>query len=54
MDKRVRPFYSKGGSMAGFTIHLAVAKQYNKKHPQQIKNMNEFFKGTLAPDLNKK
>lgn len=38
--------------MAGFTIHLAVAKQYNKKHPQQIKNMNEFFKGTLAPDLN--
>lgn len=38
--------------MAGFTIHLAVAKQYHQKHPEEITNLEEFLKGTLAPDLN--
>lgn len=38
--------------MAGFTIHLAVAKQYEKKHPKEIIEEKEFLKGSLAPDLN--
>ncbi len=38
--------------MPGFTIHIAVAKQYIKKHPLQIKNEEEFINGTIAPDLN--
>lgn len=38
--------------MPGFTIHIAVAKEYMKKHKGEIKNENEFIKGTIAPDLN--
>ena len=38
--------------MPGFTIHIAVAKEYIKKHKCEIKDENEFIKGTIAPDLN--
>lgn len=38
--------------MPGFTIHIAIAKQYMKKHKQEIKNEEEFIKGSIAPDLN--
>ena len=37
--------------MPGFAIHIAVAKEYIKKHKQEIKNEEEFIKGTIAPDL---
>ena len=40
--------------MAGFTIHLAVGKQYMEKHNGEIKNEKEFIKGIIAPDLNEK
>lgn len=36
--------------MPGFTIHIAVAKAYAKKHQKEIKNMDEFIKGTIDPD----
>lgn len=35
--------------MAGYVIHLAVAKQFLKKHPEY--NKKEFLKGVIAPDL---
>ena len=38
--------------MPGFTIHIAIAKQYMKKHEQEIKDEQEFIKGAIAPDLN--
>lgn len=38
--------------MPGFTIHIAIAKQYIKKHELEIKDEEEFIKGVIAPDLN--
>ena len=38
--------------MPGFTIHIAIAKQYMKKHKEEIKNEEEFIRGSIAPDLN--
>ena len=38
--------------MPGFVIHLAIGKEYIKKHDNEIKNMEEFMKGVVAPDLN--
>ncbi len=35
--------------MAGFSIHLAVAKRYCEKN--SILNISDFFKGTVDPDL---
>ena len=40
--------------MPGFTIHIAIAKQYIKKNKEKIKNEEEFIKGSISPDLNKK
>lgn len=37
--------------MPGFTIHIAVAKQYLNKHKNEIINEEEFLNGTIAPDL---
>lgn len=37
--------------MPGFTIHLAVAKEYEKKHKDEIKKEADFIQGVLAPDL---
>ena len=37
--------------MPSFTIHIAIAKQYIKKHQNQIKSEEAFIKGVLAPDL---
>ena len=37
--------------MPGFTIHIITAKEYIKKHPNEIKNEEEFIEGTIAPDL---
>ncbi len=39
--------------MPGFVIHLAIGKQYIKKHKDEINNKEEFLKGIVAPDLNK-
>ena len=36
--------------MPGFTIHIAIAKEYAKKHEKEIKNIDEFIEGTIAPD----
>lgn len=36
--------------MAGYVIHLAVAEQYFKKHPEDIDSYDEFIKGTIFPD----
>ena len=40
--------------MPGFTIHIAIAKQYIEKHPLEIKKEEEFIKGVIAPDMNAK
>ena len=37
--------------MPGFVIHIAIGKEYIKKHKNEVKNTEEFFKGILAPDL---
>ena len=37
--------------MPGLVIHVAIAKEYIKKHSTEIKNKKEFLKGTVAPDL---
>lgn len=37
--------------MPGFTIHIAIGKEYIKKHKGHIQNESEFIKGTIAPDL---
>lgn len=36
--------------MPGFTIHIAVAKEYAKKHPKEIRDVDEFIEGSIAPD----
>lgn len=36
--------------MPGFTIHIAIAKEYARKHPKEIKNIDEFIEGSIAPD----
>ena len=36
--------------MPGFTIHIAIAKEYAKKHEKEIKSMDEFIEGSIAPD----
>ena len=37
--------------MPSFTMHIAIAKEYIRKHKDNIENVNEFIKGNLAPDL---
>ena len=37
--------------MPGFVIHTAIGAEYIKKHPNEIKEQSQFFKGILAPDL---
>lgn len=37
--------------MPGFTIHIAIAKNYIDKHQGYIKDEEAFIKGSLAPDL---
>lgn len=37
--------------MPGFTIHIAIAKQYLNKHKNEILNEKDFIKGVIAPDL---
>ena len=36
--------------MPGYVIHLATANEYIRKHQNEIKNKEEFFKGSIAPD----
>lgn len=36
--------------MAGYVIHLAVAEEYLRKHPQEIENYDEFIEGIIYPD----
>ena len=36
--------------MPGFVIHIAIAKEYLRKH-RDIENEGEFIKGTIYPDL---
>lgn len=38
--------------MPSFNIHLAIAKQYLKKHKNEINNIEDFYNGTIRPDLN--
>lgn len=37
--------------MPSFTMHMAIAKQYIRKHKSEIINEVEFIKGSIAPDL---
>ena len=37
--------------MPGITIHLAIAKEYIKKHSNEIKNEKDFLYGIIEPDL---
>lgn len=37
--------------MPAFTIHIAIAKRYIAKHISQVKDEEQFLKGTIAPDL---
>jgi len=37
--------------MPGFTIHIAVAKQYLNKHKNEISDEEKFITGVIAPDL---
>lgn len=37
--------------MPGFTIHIAIAKEYIEKHPEEIKQEKEFIQGVIDPDL---
>lgn len=37
--------------MPGFVIHVAIGKEYVRKHKNEIRNEKEFLKGILAPDL---
>ena len=37
--------------MPGIHIHLAIAKEYIKHHPE-IKSQEAFFEGSIAPDFN--
>lgn len=36
--------------MPGYVIHLATANEYIRKHKNEIKNKEDFFKGCIAPD----
>ncbi len=36
--------------MPGYVIHLAVAKEYAKKHKKEIENYNKFIDGVIYPD----
>ncbi len=36
--------------MAGYVIHLAVAEEYIRKHPQEVENYDEFIEGIIYPD----
>lgn len=36
--------------MAGYVIHLSVAEEYLKKHPNANEEYNEFIKGVIFPD----
>ena len=36
--------------MPGYVIHLAVAKQYLKKHENKKEDYNEFIEGVIFPD----
>lgn len=38
--------------MPGYTIHIAIAKQYIAKNKLEIENEDEFIKGVIAPDMN--
>lgn len=37
--------------MPSYVIHLAVGKEYIRKHPDEIKDIEEFEKGIIDPDM---
>ena len=37
--------------MPGYIIHIAIAKEYAKKHKDGNENIKEFIVGTIQPDL---
>ena len=37
--------------MPSFTMHIAIANEYIRKHKNEIKNIKEFVKGNIYPDL---
>ena len=38
--------------MPGFTIHIAIGKEYIRKHKGKVQDELKFIKGIIAPDLN--
>ena len=36
--------------MAGYVIHLAVAKEFARKYPNEINNYNDYIDGVIYPD----
>ena len=43
--------YKRGGNMAGYVIHIAVAQEYLKKHREKYNR--DFILGAVIPDLTK-
>ena len=39
--------------MPNLTTHIVIGKEYIKNHKDEIKDKDEFIKGTIMPDLNK-
>lgn len=39
--------------MPSLITHLAIAKRYTELHPNKISILNDFYKGSIAPDLDK-
>ena len=39
--------------MPSFVIHIAVAQEYQRNYPEEIKRQEDFWKGIIAPDLGK-
>ena len=37
--------------MPSFTMHIAIANEYIRKHKNEIKNIKEFVKGNIYPDF---
>ena len=37
--------------MPSFLVHIAVAKEYMRKHKNDVDNEEEFIKGTVEPDF---
>ena len=40
--------------MPALLVHLAISNEYIKRHPEEIKDVEAFRKGSISPDLDEK